>query len=365
MKECVKVKNLLPALILANLLLQAPIAAEDSGPGSDLFLNFLELYAANPASSSGENASSLVNSVRNNTSIYSSQIVKYNEISSQSSSPLSPGFKYSRRFEDSDWFIGVKYAESNEITFLRTIYGNDNSYYRDQAKTRERTTGITLGIGPLNYVTDDSSSEVAFSYTTTRSRGPYSQWFLKSPSFVTAALIAQNPSSSEAALDNYNLISFSTGQMNFDIETYTFRAGYAGSVTDWLNLYFTSDFDYVSGKLKLSTASAGTVSQALSASTTATLPNPNYISYVDGRITGFLLKLELGTVFKLYPGIGLRVGYYGQVPFLNLEVENSFDTFRSSSSDPYLQGYSDVEPTSLSDRHTFVHGSYIALVANF
>ena len=107
MKECVKVKNVLSALILANLLLQAPIAAEDSGPGSDLFLNFLELYAANPASSSGENASSLVNSVRNNTSIYSSQIVKYNEVSSQSSSPLSPGFKYSRRFEDSDWFIGV------------------------------------------------------------------------------------------------------------------------------------------------------------------------------------------------------------------------------------------------------------------
>ncbi|MBI38070.1 MAG: hypothetical protein CMF59_00605 [Leptospiraceae bacterium] len=346
---------------------KAYILGDETSTNTGLFLNFFELYAADAASSSGENASSLVNSVRNNTSIYSTQIVKYTEVSATKKSPISPGFRYSRKFEDSDVFIGFNYAQSNQISYFRQIYGNDNSFFRDQAKTTERTTGIVLGFGPIDYVTQDEegSGEFAFAYTTTRSRGPYSQYFYKTPSFLTIARIAADSSSSEGALDNYNLLSYSTGQLNFDIETFSLRSGYAWVMGDYFNFYGRMDMDYVQGNIKLSTFSIGSASQALAASTAASLPNANYISYMDARLTGFLFRLELGLVAKLMPGIGFRFGYYGQVPFLTLEIKESFDTFRSTSNDPYLTSYREPEPSSLSDRQTVLHGAFFALVANF
>ncbi|HBS05518.1 MAG TPA: hypothetical protein DEA96_11160 [Leptospiraceae bacterium] len=360
-------------LLMAGLFLlplgesRAYILSDDSSANAGLFLNFLELYATDAASSSGENASSLVNSVRNNTSIYSTQIVKYTEVSSTEKSPISPGFRYSRKFEDSDVFIGFNYAESSQITYFRQIYGNDNSFFRDQAKTRERITGITLGFGPIDYTTqnEDGSGEFAFAYTTTRSRGPYSQYFYKTPSFLTIARIAADSSSSEGALDNYNLLSYSTGQMNFDIETYSLRSGYAWVMGDYFNIYGRMDMDYVQGNIKLSTFSIGSASQALASTATPSIPNANYISYMDARLTGFLFRLELGLVAKLMPGIGFRFGYYGQIPFLTLEIKESFDTFRSSANDPYLTSYREPEPSSLSDRQTVLHGAFFAIVANF
>ncbi|MCB1306482.1 MAG: hypothetical protein KDK37_19465, partial [Leptospiraceae bacterium] len=103
-----------------------------------MLLNFLEVFAANSSTNSGETSSSLINSVRNNTSIYSSQIVKYTEVSANRQNTVSPGFRYNRRFEGSDFFIGVSYAETTNLTFLRQIYGNDNSYFRDRTNARER-----------------------------------------------------------------------------------------------------------------------------------------------------------------------------------------------------------------------------------
>ena len=345
---------------------RAYIISDESPAGNaGVFLNFFEFYAANLASSSGESASSLVNSVRDNGSIYSSQIVKYDEVSSSQSSPLSPGFRYSRKFEDSDWFIGINYATTSEVTYLRDIYGNDNSYFKDEAKTKESTTGIVLGIGPIDYTTEEGSGEFAFAYTKTRSKGPYSQLFFKNPSFVTVARIAADPSSSEAALDNYNLISYSTGQMNYEIETYSLRSGYAWALNSYFNFYGRLDMDIVLGNLKLSTFSVGSANQALAASTAASLPNPNYISYMNARLTGFLFRLEGGLVAKLMPGVGLRFGYYGQVPFVNIEIKDSLDTYRSLSNDPYYTNLRDPEPTSLSDRKTFLYGAYFAVVANF
>ena len=90
----------LAALVLLHSGASRAYILGEGDSDSQLFLNFLELYAANASSASGENASSLVNSVRNNTSIYSTQIVKYDELSSQEKSPLSPGFRYNRKFED-------------------------------------------------------------------------------------------------------------------------------------------------------------------------------------------------------------------------------------------------------------------------
>ena len=355
----------LAALVLLHSGASRAYILGEGDSDSQLFLNFLELYAANASSASGENASSLVNSVRNNTSIYSTQIVKYDELSSQEKSPLSPGFRYNRKFEDSDLFIGFNYAETNEIEYLRQIYGNDNSFFRDKAKTTERTTGITFGWGPIDYTTQEGSGEFAFAYTTIRSRGPYEQFFYKTPSFLTAARIAANPSSSEAALDNYNLTSFSTGQLNFDIETYSLRSGYAWVLNDYMNFYGRMDLDYVQGNLKLSTFSIGSASQALAASTAASLPNANFVSFMDARLAGLLLRLELGLVAKLMPGIGIRFGYYGQVPFLSLEIKESFDSFRLPGNDPYLTSFREPEPSSLSDRQTVLHGAFFAFVANF
>ncbi|MEQ8353067.1 MAG: hypothetical protein RH862_16380 [Leptospiraceae bacterium] len=356
---------LLVVMLYPQLEARAYILGEQDDSNAGLYLNFLELYVADASSSSGENASSLVNSVRNNTSIYSTQIVKYNELSSREQAPISPGFRYSRRFEDSDVFIGFNYAQTSQITYLRQIYGNDNSFFRDEAKTTERTTGITLGYGPIDYTTQEGSGEFAFAYTTIRSRGPYSQLFYKTPSFLTVARIAANPSSNEASLDNYNLISYSTGQLNFDIETYSLRSGYAWVLGDYFNMYGRLDMDYVQGNIKLSTFSLGSATQAIAASTAASLPNANYISFMDARLTGFLFRLEMGLVAKLLPGIGLRFGYYGQIPFLTLEVKESFDTFRLPGNDPYLTSYTDPEPSSLSDRQTVLHGAFFAIVANF
>ncbi|MCB1138513.1 MAG: hypothetical protein KDK23_07130, partial [Leptospiraceae bacterium] len=130
-------------------------------------------------------------------------------------------------------------------------------------------------------------------------------------------------------------------------------------------LYGRLDMDIVLGNLKLSTFSVGSANQALAASTAASLPNPNYISYMNARLTGFLFRLEGGLVAKLMPGVGLRFGYYGQVPFVNIEIKDSLDTYRSLSNDPYYTNLRDPEPTSLSDRKTFLYGAYFAVVANF
>lgn len=360
-------KTILLAVLFCMLIPQNARAYifSDERPATQgaAYLNFLELYAANLASSSGESASSLVNSVRDNGSIYSSQLVEYDEVSSSQTSPLTPGFRYSRKF--GEWFAGINYATTNEVTYLRDIYGNDNSYFKDQARTEEQTTGVVVGLGPIDYTTEDSSGEFAFAYTVIRSKGPYSQLFLKSPSFVTAAQIATNPSNSQAALDNYNLVSYSTGQLNYDIETYSLRGGYAFSLNSYFNVYGRMDMDILLGNLNLSTFSVGAATQAISSGAAASLPNANYISYLNARLTGILLRMEAGMVAKLYPGVGLRFGYYGQVPFVNVEIKDSLDTYRSLSNDPFLTSLREPEPTSLSDRKAFLHGAYFAVVANF
>jgi hypothetical protein len=330
-----------------------------------LFANFLEIYAADAGSSSGESASSLLNSVRSTSSIYSFQVVEYDEVANQRTEPLSPGFRYRRSFDEGSFFLGINYAQSANNDFRRTILGNDNSVFRDEARTVEQTNGYTIGIGPMDYTTQEGSGEFYFTYSTIQSSGPFQQTQLKYPSFLTAARLAAEPTNSEAALDNYQLLGYSTGQLKFNVRSYALGGGYTGVLNDYLNLYFSGEMEYITGKLQLATLSLGSVSPAIAGASSSSLPNPNFFSYLDGRVDGFLIKLETGLVMKLWQGIGLRVAYFGQVPFLDFEVENSFDTFRTGSNDPFSTRLTDPQPTSVSDRQLFIHGLSFAFVANF
>lgn len=280
--------------------------------------------------------------------------------SSRPSSTFSPRIRYSHQISE-DFFLGFVFARGEKVRDSRTSLGTNGLFLKDNVTSQVDEIGFRVGWGPLNYMTDESSSEFSFGYSEVSSTGPYNSSLVKFP--------GSSPDSSSITQG----LGFAFGTVEYRTKNYSLSYSYAGSITDWLNFYFQSDLTIFSGKLKLASYSIERRFTSAIDPTTGAVSSPlgsNQFDFTafqskDGFLSGLggmNFSLELGLVWKFWESFGLRYGGFYQLSYFGIN-EISGLNLRPGSTPLELSSLPDLT-SSLKGKEFGSFGFSFALVKN-
>lgn len=304
-------------------------------------------------------ASSFVNSSNTNNNLNPPGIIT-ESAESRPTSTISPRIKYSHQFSE-DFFIGFVYAKGEQYNDTRTSFSTNGLYLNDKVRSGVNEVGFKIGLGPINYLTDSTSSELSFSYSELSSKGPFQSFQLKFPFLRTGE---------QTVTEGY---AFSTGSVEFRTKNYGMNYGFATSITDWLNFYMIGDLTIFAGQLKLLSYGIETSSTgSLNASNQVVFSSP--VSKTDltafqskeglmRGLGGASVSLEMGLVWKVFDTLGIKYGGFYQISSFSVSEVTGFNLG---------QGKTPVELSSVPDLNSSQSskefGSFgvnVSLVKNF
>lgn len=230
--------------------------------------------------------------------------------SSQRNSSFSPRIQYSHSFSE-NFYVGLTYAKNEKSSNTRNFIFTNGLIQSDRTTYGVDEIGFKIGLGPLNYLTNDISHEFIFSYSELNSRGPYNSLEFRSPLF--------NLTGSE--LTGYAL---GMGQVEYRTKTYGIGTGFSVSMLDWLNFYFLSEMGFFTGQLKLSSFSQEWQSTAQTATgfQSANTQHNQFIGFQSkSGISGFVgmnFLMEMGLVWKIWDTIGVKYGAFYQFNYFHI-----------------------------------------------
>ena len=284
-------------------------------------LKILELatdIAPTPVSGGPQSINNILNSLRIassfvNTSEPPSLISETS--SSRPTSSITPRINYSHQFGDL-FFMGVQFSRGDKYIDERNSISSNGLYIRDRTRPALNEMGIKLGIGPLNYLTDNFSFELSLKYSENSSNGIYDSFQLKFPYIRNSQSIRG--------------YAYSTGDLEFRTKNYSMNSGITVNLTNFINVYLIYDFTLYTGSLKLSsltqeriiTTTSNTSGVALNLSERESFSNEfTFLQTKKGLgngLTGFNMNFETGLVFKIFEKLGIKIGGFYQLSYYNI-----------------------------------------------
>lgn len=229
--------------------------------------------------------------------------------SSQKSSTFSPRLQYSHSLGD-EFFVGVTFAQNEKKSNSRTFVFSNGLIQQDNTEYGVDEIGFKIGIGPLDYLTQDSSYEFAFSYSELSSKGPYNSFEFRSPVF--------NLTGSEITGSGISL-----GQVEYRTKNYSLGWGYSVAMFEWLNFYLLGEAGFFTGQLKLSSfTQENLVASTAVGTTTVPTSRNSFVGFQSqSGLTGFFgmnFLFEMGFVWKVMDSLGIKYGGFYQFNFFNV-----------------------------------------------
>ncbi|EOQ89120.1 hypothetical protein LEP1GSC202_0999 [Leptospira yanagawae serovar Saopaulo str. Sao Paulo = ATCC 700523] len=303
-------------------------------------------------------ASSFANSTTSNTLNPPGIITESAE--SRPASTISPRIKYSHQFTE-DFFIGFVYAKGEQYNDTRTSFSTNGLYLNDKVHSGINEVGFRIGMGPINYLTESTSSELSFSYSELSSKGPFQSFQIKFPFLRTGE---------QTVTEGY---AFSTGTVEFRTKNYGMNYGFATSITDWLNFYMIGDLTIFAGQLKL-------LSYGLETSSTGSLNASNQVVFsspvsktditifqskegLSRGLGGASVSLELGFVWKVFDTLGIKYGGFYQISSFSVSEVTGYN-FGPGKTPVELSSVPDIN-SSQSSKEFGSFGVNVSLVKNF
>ncbi|TGL65585.1 hypothetical protein [Leptospira jelokensis] len=364
-----------------------PLIAESEIEGGDLYvpkpkpqekksffgtrLAVLELageFVQTPSEGGPQSVSSILNSARVASSFANSTAsnnlnppgIITESAESRPASTISPRIKYSHQFAE-DFFIGFVYAKGEQYNDTRTSFSTNGLYLNDKIHSGINEVGFRIGMGPLNYLTESSSSELSFSYSELSSKGPFQSFQIKFPFLRTGE---------QTVTEGY---AFSTGTVEFRTKNYGMNYGFATSILDWLNFYMMMDLTVFAGQLKL-------LSYGLETSSTGSLNASNQVVFsspvsrtditvfqskegLSRGLGGASVSFELGLVWKLFDTLGIKYGGFYQISSFSVSEVTGYN-FGPGKTPVELSSVPDIN-SSQSSKEFGAFGVNVSLVKNF
>lgn len=237
--------------------------------------------------------------------------------SSQNTSTFSPRLRYSHSLGD-DFFVGFTYAQNEKNSNSRTFVFTNGLVQLDNTSYGVDEIGFKIGVGPLNYLTYDSSYEFAFSYSELSSKGPYNSFEFRSPIFnLTGSEITGS--------------AISIGQVDYRTKNYSLGWGFSTSLYDWLNFYLLGEVGIFTGQLKLSSLTQERIIPSGTTSSTTVLPGTRnrFIGFQSqSGLTGFFgmnFLFEMGFVWRIMDTLGIKYGGFYQFNFFEVGEISGFN----------------------------------------
>lgn len=380
MRSTILFYSLLSLLVSVSLFAQ-PVTENNQGtnptptPKKSFFgtrLAVLELageFVQTPSEGGPQSVSSILNSARVASSFLNSGTTANNlnppgiiteSAESRPASTISPRIKYSHQFSE-DFFIGFVYAKGEQFNDTRTSFSTNGLYLNDKVRSAVNEVGFKIGIGPINYLTDSSSSEFSFSYSELSSKGPFQSFQIKFPYLRTG---------DQNVTEGY---AFSTGSVEFRTKNYGMNFGFAGAITNWLNFYMIGDLTIFSGQLKLlnyglETSSTGSLnaSNQVVFSAPVTKTDITFFQSKEGLMRGLggaSVSLELGLVWKIFDTMGIKYGGFYQLSSFSVSEVSGFN-FGPGKTPVELSSVPDLN-SSQSAKEFGSFGVNVSLVKNF
>lgn len=378
-------KRLSRNLILFLAILVSPLIAQNnSNPSksntdtksdsSSIFgsglkvLEFAGEFAQTPSEGGPQSVSSILNSARvasslvnnNSTNNLNPPGIITESSDSKPASTISPRIKYSHQFTE-DFFVGFVYAKGEQYNDTRTSFSTNGLYLNDRIHSGINEVGFKIGLGPLNYLTQSSSTELSFNYSELSSKGPFQSFQLKFPFLRTG---------DQTVTQGYG---FSTGTVEFRTKNYGMDYGFVASLTDWLNFYMIGGFTIFSGQLKLASYGIDTSSTgSLNANNQVTFSSPVTKSdltifqskegFAKG-LGGATMSLELGLVWKIFETLGVKYGGFYQISSFSVSGVTGY-TVGTGKTPVELSSVPDLN-SSLSAKQFGSFGVNVSIVKNF
>ncbi|PJZ47005.1 hypothetical protein [Leptospira brenneri] len=331
-------------------------------------LEFAGEFAQTPSEGGPQSVSSILNSSRVASSLVnsgSSNNLNPPGIITESSesrprSTISPRIKYSHQFTE-DFYIGFVYAKGEQYNDTRTSFSTNGLYLNDRIRSGIDEVGFKIGLGPLNYLTSSSSSELSFTYSELSSKGPFQSFQLKFPFLRTG---------DQTLTEGYAL---STGTVEFKTKNYGMDYGFATSMTDWLNFYMIGNVTVFSGQIKLA-------SYGIETSSTGSLNSNNQITFsapvtksdltvfqskegLARGLGGATVSLEMGLVWKIFETLGVKYGGFYQLSSFSVSEVTGYNV-GTGKTPVELSSVPDLN-SSLSSKQYGAFGVNVSIVKNF
>ncbi|XDD46395.1 hypothetical protein AB3N60_17080 [Leptospira sp. WS39.C2] len=326
-------------------------------------------FVQTPSEGGPQSVSSILNSARVASSFVNSGTTSNNlnppgiiteSAESRPTSTISPRIKYSHQFSE-DFFVGFVYARGEQYNDSRTSFSTNGLYLNDKIRSGVNEVGFKIGIGPINYLTDSSSSELSFTYSELSSKGPFQSFQLKFPFLRTGE---------QTVTEGY---AFSTGSVEFRTKNYGMNYGFATSITDWLNLYMIGEFTIFAGQLKLlnyglETSSTGSLnaSNQVVFSPPVTKTDLTAFQSKEGLARGLggaTVSFEIGLVWKLFDTLGIKYGGFYQLSSFSVSEVTGFNLGQGKTP-VELSSVPDIN-SSQSSKEFGSFGVNVSLVKNF
>ncbi|TGM02158.1 hypothetical protein [Leptospira jelokensis] len=374
-------------LFILISVVSLPLIAESEIEGGDLYvpkpkpqekksffgtrLAVLELageFVQTPSEGGPQSVSSILNSARVASSFANSTAsnnlnppgIITESAESRPASTISPRIKYSHQFAE-DFFIGFVYAKGEQYNDTRTSFSTNGLYLNDKIHSGINEVGFRIGMGPLNFLTESSSSELSFSYSELSSKGPFQSFQIKFPFLRTGE---------QTVTEGY---AFSTGTVEFRTKNYGMNYGFATSILDWLNFYMMMDLTVFAGQLKL-------LSYGLETSSTGSLNASNQVVFsspvsrtditvfqskegLSRGLGGASVSFELGLVWKLFDTLGIKYGGFYQISSFSVSEVTGYN-FGPGKTPVELSSVPDIN-SSQSSKEFGAFGVNVSLVKNF
>ena len=273
---------------------------------ADGLVRLLEVAAdyTNLSKQGPETVGSILSSVRLANTLTSNSTEFFAEANKTGGSGYMPRIRYSHQFTD-DVFIGLSYTRGADVFYDRTSVGTEGAYIKDKTKTRQYQTGIRIGFGPLDYLADDSF-EASLGYEINDQHGPFLLSGMRLPRYDSGMIQPM------ALLSGNGTIEFHNRAVSLHLGT--------SSTGDIFGAYFTGQFQYITGSLKLA-------SHAVDASVagTALTLGASELAYIHfPKIGGFMFGIETGLIVKFTETLGLRLGGYYQFAYMDYGTPKGF-----------------------------------------
>ncbi|TGM37381.1 hypothetical protein EHQ92_03040 [Leptospira biflexa] len=376
-------KQIILYLLVSIPLLSQPVTqtnqdtntTQNPSPKKSFFgsrLAVLELageFVQTPSEGGPQSVSNILNSARVASSFVNSGTTTNNlnppgiiteSAESRPASTISPRIKYSHQFTE-DFFVGFVYAKGEQYNDTRTSFSTNGLYLNDRVRSGINEVGFKIGLGPINYLTDSSSTELSFTYSELSSKGPFQSFQIKFPFLRTG---------DQSLTEGY---AFSTGNVEFRTKNYGMNYGFAASITDWLNFYMIGDFTIFAGQLKLlnygiETSSTGTLNGSNQVVFSAPVTKTDLTAFQSKEglmrgLGGATVSLELGLVWKLFDTLGIKYGGFYQISSFSVSEVAGFN-LGSGKTPVELSSVPDIN-SSQSSKQFGSFGVNVSLVKNF
>lgn len=326
-------------------------------------------FVQTPSEGGPQSVSSILNSARVASSFVNSGNTTNNlnppgiiteSAESRPTSTISPRIKYSHQFTE-DFFVGFVYAKGEQYNDTRTSFSTNGLYLNDRIRSGTNEVGFKIGLGPINYLTDSTSTELSFNYSELSSKGPFQSFQIKFPFLRTG---------DQNLTEGYAL---STGTVEFKTKNYGMNYGFATSITDWLNFYMIGDLTIFAGQLKLlnygiETSSTGTLnaSNQVVFSPPVTKTDLTAFQSKEGLMRGLggaTVSLELGLVWKVFDTLGIKYGGFYQISSFSVSEVTGFNLGQGKTP-VELSSVPDIN-SSQSSKEFGSFGMNVSLVKNF